>query len=62
MLKLDNQWSIRITEWVPKEGKCGQVWQRTKQCDEMRKFAGIGQCQLAQERVITLMYLDLGAP
>lgn len=49
MRRAGNTGTIRITEWVPTEGKCSQGWQKTRWGGEFRKFAGAIWDQLAQD-------------
>ncbi len=51
MRRQDNRWSLRVTEWIPREGKCSRGRQNVRWVDEMKKIAGITWPQLAQDRV-----------
>ena len=50
MRRMDNRWTIRVTEWIPREGKRSRGRQKTRWGDEVRKFAGASWNQLAQDR------------
>lgn len=45
----DNRWSLTVTKWISKEGKCGRVQQKVRRADEVNKFAGKNWSQLAQD-------------
>uniref|UniRef100_A0A224YWQ9 Endonuclease-reverse transcriptase n=1 Tax=Rhipicephalus zambeziensis TaxID=60191 RepID=A0A224YWQ9_9ACAR len=47
----DNRWSLRVTDWIPREGKHVRVRQKIRWADEIKKFAGITWQQKAQDRV-----------
>ena len=50
MRRDDNRWTIRLTEWLPRDGKRSKGRQRTRWSDELRKFAGIGWRRLTGDR------------
>ena len=50
MRRQDNRWSLRVTEWIPREGKRGRGRPKVRWADEIKKFAGIKWSQLAQDR------------
>ena len=50
MRRMDNRWTIRVTEWIPREGKHSRGRQKTRWGDEVRKFAGASWNTLAQDR------------
>ncbi|MCL1440826.1 hypothetical protein, partial [Enterobacter hormaechei] len=50
MRRQDNRWSLRVTEWIPREGKRCRGRQKVRWADEIKKFAGINWSQLAQDR------------
>ena len=41
MRRTDNRWTIRITEWVPRDCKRSRGRKRRRWSDEIRKFAGM---------------------
>ena len=41
MHRNDNRWTVRLTEWQPRDGKRRQGRQRTRWRDEIRSFAGV---------------------
>ncbi|MCJ3464060.1 hypothetical protein LNY58_26610, partial [Klebsiella pneumoniae] len=51
MRRKDNRWTVRATEWIPREGKRNRGRQKVRWSDEIKKFAGIKWNQLAQDRV-----------
>ena len=50
MRRMDNRWTIRVTEWIPREGKRSRGRQKVRWDDEVRKFAGASWNTLAQDR------------
>lgn len=48
--RMDHRWTIRVTEWMPREGKRSQGRQKSRWGDDVRKFAGASWNQLAQNR------------
>lgn len=43
--------SLRVTEWIPREGKRSSGQQKVRWVQKNKKFAGIGWPQLARNRV-----------
>ena len=50
MRRTDNRWTIRVTEWQPRDGKRRQGRQRTRWKDEIRSFAGVAWNRRAADR------------
>ena len=50
MKRTDNRWTIRPTEWQPKDGKQKQGRHRTRQRDEIGSFAGVTWNRQAVDR------------
>ena len=49
MRRRDNRWTVRLTEWQPRDGKRSQGRQRTRWRDEIKRFAGINWTTKALE-------------
>ena len=50
MRRDDNRWTVRLTEWIPRDGKRNKGRQRSRWADELRKFAGLGWHRLTGDR------------
>ncbi|XP_077511834.1 uncharacterized protein LOC144122145 isoform X1 [Amblyomma americanum] len=51
MQRQDNRWSLRVTEWIPREGKRSRGRQEVRWAGEIKEFAGMRWPQLAKDRV-----------
>ena len=50
MRRDDNRWTVRLTEWIPRDGKRNKGRQRIRWVDELRKFAGLGWQRQTRDR------------
>ncbi len=50
MRKLDNRWTMRVTEWQPRNARRNQGRQRIRWRDEIRAFAGPSWSSLTSDR------------
>ena len=50
MRREDNRWSLRVTDWIPREGKRSRGRQKVRWADEIKKFAGTAWPQLVHDR------------
>ena len=49
-MRRDNKFTVRVTEWQPKDGKRRQGRQRTRWRDEIGGFAGVTWNRRAADR------------
>ena len=58
MRRRDNRWTVRVTEWPPRNGKRRQNRQRTRRKDEIESFAGVTWNRQAADRVVGIRLGD----
>lgn len=57
-MRTDNRWSVRTSEWIPRDGKRGRGWQRVRGSDEINEFARTNWNQLVQDRMRWRLLVD----
>ena len=50
MRRSDNRWTLRITEWIPRESRRSRGRKRRRWSDEIRKFVGVDWHRRARDR------------
>ena len=50
MRRRNNRWTVKVTEWQPRDGKRKQGRQRTRWKDDIHYFSGVTWNRLAADR------------